>query len=80
MVQAVSSQSNALQQTQQPTKADELRKTTQAAKTEKESRAEDRKENKEESTKVSLGQQGASGSVAPSRSPSQMYAAVSNIK
>lgn len=41
--------------------------------------AMDRREPVEESTKVSLGQQGPSGSVAPSRSPTQMYASVAGM-
>lgn len=79
MVQAVSSQSGTLQtqQLQQPRQTAETR---QVERKEQESKAEDRREPAEESAKVSLGQQGPSGSVAPSRSPAQMYASVSGMK
>lgn len=78
MVQAVSSQSSSLQ-TQQLQQTQQTAETRQVERKEQESKAEDRPEPVEESTKVSLGQQGPSGSVAPSRSPTQMYASVAGM-
>ncbi|HJW02292.1 MAG TPA: hypothetical protein VJ548_03345 [Azospira sp.] len=77
MVQAVSSHSSiSIQKTSETAQT----QATQAAEAKRQKRPEENKEAQQESTRVTLGQQGPSASVAPSRSPAQMYASVANIK
>lgn len=74
MVQAVSSHSiPQVQKTRETSKAQE-------AQSKHQKRPEETQATQQGSTRVSLGQQGPSASVAPSRSPAQLYASVANIK
>jgi hypothetical protein len=78
MVNAVSgnasSQSSNVQSSQ---KASDVR---QAEEEKRRQRAQEKQPSTQEASKVSLGQQGPSASVAPTQSPGQMYAAVAKIK